>query len=1082
MDNPAPAYGLENEEVAEFLAECQASSHRSYEAWKRLLQLLEDPQAGRGEGSAPNPGAVRLLHALARAGQADPDLCPHFRFRALELDRGKSPPLVVLELPSVFAPERWSFTFYEGLLRMSPSEWHGRTIAELGCGNGWIALALARRAPTARLYGLDINPRAIVCARINLILQATSEDGDWNRDPSGRGLLERVHFEVSDLLAHCRERGVALDRVIACIPQVLDPDLQLVEAIVPESESDQFLHALSNYCAKQGYIEDQFGLGLVARALEESVESLVPGGKVIFNLGGRPGRAVLQRLFRRRGFEVREVWQVRVEQAADTAIQALVGIENRTQHRFEFFLDPQVDEPVCARTAEAFVRAGGRIYHALSVHEGELTHPTHTRRIFQWLHQDPQHESVLGSVDLTFDDPHCAEEKTAFLAAFAEELSRLSCFPYDDTRGSPAFRADFAEYLRQYFSLPVAPQDLLVAPSRLDLLSNVLALYRPEVVLVDRELLRSAPAELQQRPGCEILECPSRADLVCDLMQALRPQWVFTALPDFENVTPDSFLRLVDTAARTQTRLMVDLSAQLDLASVPRNLGVFKSLASRPLPPHVALMLGLLRNRVYRDLETCFVWASDSSLLASLARAAELTYSRSPWITQQYYRQIVADLLSFRMTGPSPRPEALPGPAGVGPSAPAQTVDTHLAAPVRSAFEHPALEVDQLPLEAPSTVRLDYGENALPTPELVKVALFEAFARQNFSASELDLRGVLASWLTRRLGLAMRPGGAWSIASGVAPLFSAIASSCARERRPLFFPRGSYGHFVASAQFHGADLRFVATQEEDEFRVRASTLREALAGTGPGAVLFLNAPLVNPTGSIYEERELRDIFEVAHRARAAVVLDAVFSGLEFPGETSAWLLEQALPGEAQPDLVVLAGISKELAAGGLRFGFAHTRSEEIASWLSRSVIHRPHATLCHAVRRILEESLQPSAQNREQMRRMRLRLQERAERLFRELAARGWTPLRPRGGLFLVARPSAYLGKRFRWPRSDGATEVVLDADTIVRALFESTGLLINGATWTGLPGFCRFVHSVAEADFERALRCLAKFQSLALG
>ena len=889
-------------------------------------------------------------------------------------------------------------------------------------------------------------------------------------------LLGAVVTERVQVLVTLRLRHDGLDRVIACIPQVLDPDLRLVEAIVPESETDQYLHALSNYCAKQGYIEDQFGLGLVARALEESVESLVPGGKVIFNLGGRPGRAVLQRLFRRRGFEVREVWQVRVEQAADTAIEALVGIESRTQHRFEFFFDPQVDEPVCARTAQAFARSGGRIYHALSVLEGELTHPTQTRRIFQWLHQDPQHERVLGSVDLTFDDPHCAEEKTAFLAAFAEQLSRLGCFPYDDTRGSPAFRADFAEYLRQYFSLPVGPQDLLVAPSRIDVLSNVLALYRPEVVLVDRDLLRSAPVDLQQRPGCEILECPTRADLVCDLMQALRPQWVFTALSDFENVTPDSFLRLVDTAARTHTRLMVDLSAQLDLSSVPRSLGAFKFLATRPLPAHVALMLGLLRNRVYRDLETCFVWAGDAALLTPLARAAELTYSRSPWLTQQYYRQIVADLLSFRMSGPTARPPAPSDPPSAGLPSPANGALTDLATPVKAAFEHPALQVDQLPLGARSTVRLDYGENALPTPELVKVALFEAFARQNFSPTELDLRGVLASWLSRRLGLAMRPGGTWSIASGVAPLFSAIAASCARERRPLFFPRGSYGYFVASAQFHGAELRFIPTVEADEFRVRASALREALAASGPGAVVFLNAPLVNPTGSIYEERELREILEVAHKARAAVVLDAVFSGLEFPGETSAWLLEQVMPPDAQPDLVVLAGISKELAAGGLRFGFAYTRSEEIAAWLNRSAIHRPHATLCYAVRRILEESLEPSPPNREQLRRMRVRLQERAERLFDELAARGWTPLRPRGGLFLVARPTAYLGKRLR------GTETPLDADNIVPALFESTGLLINGATWTGLPGHCRFVHSVADEDFERALKCLAQFQSLVLG
>ena len=484
----------------------------------------------------------------------------------------------------------------------------------------------------------------------------------------------------------------------------------------------------------------------------------------------------------------------------------------------------------------------------------------------------------------------------------------------------------------------------------------------------------------------------------------------------------------------------------------------------------------MLRNRVYRDLETCFVWAGDAALLTPLARAAELTYSRSPWLTQQYYRQIVADLLSFRMSGPTTRPPAVPDPASAGPPSAETGGLTDLATPVKAAFKHPALQVDQLPLGARSTVRLDYGENALPTPELVKVALFEAFARQNFSPTGAGPAWRAGELVVAASGAGHAPRGTWSIASGVAPLFSAIAASCARERRPLFFPRGSYGYFVASAQFHGAELRFIPTMEADEFKVRASALREALAASGPGAVVFLNAPLVNPTGSIYEERELRDILEVAHKARAAVVLDAVFSGLEFPGETSAWLLEQVMPPDAQPDLVVLAGISKELAAGGLRFGFAYTRSEEIASWLNRSAIHRPHATLCYAVRRILEESLEPSPPNREQLRRMRLRLQERAERLFDELAARGWTPLRPRGGLFLVARPTAYLGKRLR------GTETPLDADNIVAALFESTGLLINGATWTGLPGYCRFVHSVADEDFERALKCLAQFQSLILG
>ena len=1071
MDDPSRTQDVDSGSVESFLERCRPSSHDTYETFKQLLEALEEERE--------RPRAARLLHALARAALESPDLCEHFRFRTLEPDRPPARPLVVLELPSVFAPERWSFTFYEGLLRVPPSEWHDKTIAELGCGNGWIALALACRAPTARLFGLDINPKAIVCARINLHLNSTTRSGEWQREPFGRGLLERVRFEVSDLLSHCRERSVALDRVIACIPQVLDPELEMAEAIVPESQSDEYLYALSNYCAKQGYIEDQFGLGLVARALEESVGSLVAGGKVIFNLGGRPGRAVLQRLFRRRGFEVREVWRTRVEQAQDTDIQALVRIEDRSQHRFEFFLDPQGDEPVCARTADAFARAGGRIYHSLSVHEAQLAHPAEIRRIFEWLRRDPAHRSVLGSVDLMFDDPQVAEEKTAFLASFADQLSRLSSFPYEDTRGLPQFRRDLAEYLRQYFSVDVEEPDLLVAPSRLDLLSNVVSLYRPKVVLVERDLLRSAPAGLQQAPAAQVLECPRRADLVCDLMQALRPQWVFTALSDFESITPDSFMRLVETAGQTSTRLMVDLSDHLDLSSVPRSLGVFKWLALKPLAAHVALMFGLVRNRVYRDLETCFVWSREPDLLAALARAAELTYSRTPWLTQHYYQQIVADLLSFRISDARAESrtrdsrESASAP-GVGPGF------VGLAAPAKAAFDHPALRVDEMPLSRPGTVRLDYGENALPTPAFVKVALFEAFARQNFSPSELNLHGTVSSLLARRLGLKPSSGAFLSIASGVAPLFSAIAASCALENRPIFLPVGSYGYFAACARFHGAALRWIPTEEADEFRVRPENLRRALENC-KDAVVFLNAPLVNPTGSLYQERELIEILEVAGSMRAAVVVDSVFLGLEFPGETNAWDLEQAFPARGLPDIIVLGGISKELAAGGLRFGFGWTRSERIASWLSRSVIHRPHATLCYAARRMLEECLEPSASSREELKSMRAILEERTLRLCESLRQTGWKPLKPRGGLFLVARPVSFEGERLRWQSANGEIEAVLDADRIVQALFDTTGLLINGATWTGLPGYCRFVHSVANADFERALQCLSQFHSKVL-
>jgi len=72
--------------------------------------------------------------------------------------------LTMMEIPSIFIPEDWSFTFYEGLNRHPDSIFRDKTVAELGCGNGWISIALAEKWCPSKVYGLDINPRAVKIA------------------------------------------------------------------------------------------------------------------------------------------------------------------------------------------------------------------------------------------------------------------------------------------------------------------------------------------------------------------------------------------------------------------------------------------------------------------------------------------------------------------------------------------------------------------------------------------------------------------------------------------------------------------------------------------------------------------------------------------------------------------------------------------------------------------------------------------------------------------------------------------------------------------------------------------------------
>lgn len=881
--------------VAELLEDCRASSAAAVERCKEILAGFEAPESRAATRRLLAGVETRLAALTAEESVA----AFHLSLAPLTLgQQGRSrDTLTLLQLPSVFAPEEWSRTFFEGLARFPAGELEGRTLAELGCGNGWISIALGRRpAAPERIYGLDINPRAVLCARINLYLNALTPDGETIRDADGKSLLDRVEFHESDLLGWVRGAGLEMDRVIGCIPQVLDPDLEAMEAI-PDAASDQFLVALSNYTGRQGYLEDQFGLGLVARALEEAIEVLRPAGRVVFNLGGRPGRAILQQLFRRRGFAVREVWTTKIRQAADTDIRPLAEIERHNPHRFEFFLGVHSDEPVSARTAEAYARAGGAIHHALTVFEGRLRFPEPMQHVFQALHGDDWRQA-RGALDLDFEEDAVAEEKAAFLARLADLLRERRSFPYEETAGTHGFRRHLAEFLGRYSAIPLGAESLIALPDRASALRNLFTLYAPALSLVHPSLLGGAGLERER--GAEVLECPGRVDLACKLMEALRPQLVATTLDELDVRTPDSFLRLVETAGRTGARLVVDISPFFELGSAPAGNGVLQALAEAPLPDHAAILCGLVKNRVYRDLEVCFLVAENRDLLDAMTNAAEMTYSRVPLLSQEYYATILTELLSFRLDLHAPgegTPLRRPRPET---GAVAELVP--LAPRCRQAFQHPAIVAEHLPRTA-ATVRLDYGENALPSPTLVEVSLFEAFARRDIPAPEADPAPEVALFLRRRFGLG---SGRLAFGLGVAPLFAALAESCAAEGGTFVFPAGAYGYFVAAVELFGGGWTRVETRRENGFKMTPGELDAALAGVAR-PWLFLNGPVVNPTGSLYGQDEMAALLAVAARHRARVVLDVLFSGLEHEGALP-WDLEPVLaahpgrPGGAGRDL------------------------------------------------------------------------------------------------------------------------------------------------------------------------------------
>ncbi|KAK4476798.1 hypothetical protein RD792_015958 [Penstemon davidsonii] len=1074
--------------MEEFLKRCEQSGDAAYSALRSLLERLEDPNT--------RTDARIFLSELQKRFQSkeDSDRCLevyHFQIQDIYLEQyegfQKRKKLTMMVIPSIFVPEDWSFTFYEGLNRHPDSIFKEKTVAELGCGNGWISIAIAEKWLPVKVYGLDINPRAVKISWINLYLNALDDSGNLIYDGEKKTLLDRVEFYESDLLSYCRDNHIELERIVGCIPQILNPNPDAMSKMITENASEEFLHSLSNYCALQGFVEDQFGLGLIARAIEEGISIIKPLGIMIFNMGGRPGQAVCKRLFERRGLRVNKLWQTKVLQAADTDITALVEIEKNSPHRFEFFMGLVGDQPICARTAWAYAKAGGRISHALSVFSCELRQPNQVKKIFEFLRNG--FKDISSSLDLSFEDDSVADEKIPFLAYLANVLKEISFFPYEPPAGSRRLRSLISGFMRTYHHIPLTADNVVMFPSRTVAIESALHLLSPRLAIVDEKLSRHLPRQWLTSLKVEktesgknleevitVVEAPRQSDLLVELIKKLKPEVVVTGIAHFESVTSSAFEHLLDTTKQIGSRLFLDISDHFELSSLPSSNGVLKYLAGNSLPPHAAIVCGLLKNQVYSDLEVAFVISEDETLFKSLCKTVELLQGNTAIISQYYYGCLFHELLAFQLADRHP---------------PAQRNDdktrtfevNDYSSSTMSVLDQAELAVNESD-ESP-IIHMDVDQSFLPITTPVKAAIFESFARQNITESEVDVTCGIKQLVSSNYGFPSDTNTEFIYADCPVALFTKLALCCIQEGATLCFPSGTNGNYVSAAKFLKANIVNIPTSPEAGYKLTEQTLSGALA-TVNKPWIYISGPTVNPTGFIYTNEEITKLLSACAKFGARVILDTSFSGVEFNSKGfNGWNLGAILDkiSSTNPAFCVslLGGLFFKMLTSGLKFGYLIMNEPSLVdAFHSFAGLSKPHNTIKYTVKKLLDLREQENGDLLNAIAKQTEVLGSRFKQLKQTLESCGWDVLDAQGGVSIVAKPSAYLGKTITINQGSSACTLKLDDSNIREALLKSTGLCINSATWTGIPGYCRFTIALEDSSFKLALDCITKFKSLA--
>ncbi len=221
----------------------------------------------------------------------------------------------------------------------------------------------------------------------------------------------------------------------------------------------------------------------------------------------------------------------------------------------------------------------------------------------------------------------------------------------------------------------------------------------------------------------------------------------------------------------------------------------------------------------------------------------------------------------------------------------------------------------------------DFNPKYFPIPSVLMEEIHKAFAAGETNYPPSDgmpiLRQAVADFTAREYGVRY-PVESTLIASGSRPLLYGAYRCVVNPGDVVVYPAPSWNnnHYVNLTQAKGVDL---PTRAEDGFQLT----HEQLAPHLPSAqMVALNTPL-NPSGTVMKAEHLRAITQAivdenAKRTKAGrrhlfLLFDQVYGSLVF-GSTKHDHPATLVP-EIAPWLITVDGISKGLAATGLRVGW-----------------------------------------------------------------------------------------------------------------------------------------------------------------
>lgn len=221
--------------------------------------------------------------------------------------------------------------------------------------------------------------------------------------------------------------------------------------------------------------------------------------------------------------------------------------------------------------------------------------------------------------------------------------------------------------------------------------------------------------------------------------------------------------------------------------------------------------------------------------------------------------------------------------------------------------------------EMDDAISLGVGEPDFDTPwHIREEGIYSLERGRTFYTSNSGLKELkeeICKYLKRRIHVEYDPNHEVMVTVGGSEGIDIAMRAMLNPGEEVLIPQPSYVSYEPCAVLAGGKPVIIELKEENEFRLTARELREAI--TDKTKLLVLPFPN-NPTGAIMEKEDLEAIAEIIIEKDLYVLSDEIYCELSYKGDHVSIA---SLPGMRERTILI-NGFSKSYAMTGWRLGYA----------------------------------------------------------------------------------------------------------------------------------------------------------------